>query len=128
MASCLTKSKNLIIYNLRSKLSLSNRTSSVANPLLHPHLRHTISSPSSLPVRKRASYSIVNGFDRWFEPAFVGRRSHSTTCVSSDVSQLPIEPPSQQVLDFPGGKVKFTKKTDIHIQFYRGKGPLLPRA
>ncbi|KAI3826822.1 hypothetical protein L1987_00878 [Smallanthus sonchifolius] len=124
-SSCLSKSKNFI-YNLKFKLYLLNRTSAVTNPLFHPHLRHTISSPSSSPVRKHASYSRVNGFDRWFEPAFVGRRSHSTTSVSSDVSQLPVEPPSQQVLDFPGGKVKFTQKliftsnsTEERVHCYR---------
>ncbi|KAL8262560.1 hypothetical protein R6Q59_023909 [Mikania micrantha] len=109
-SSCLTKSKNFIICNLKLKFFSTDPTSSC---LLfhHRHLR-TISYPQSLPVRKHASYSKVHpaiGFHRCFELAYVGRRLHSTTCVFNDVHQS-VEPPAHQVLDFPGGKVKCTQK------------------
>ncbi|KAM0052448.1 putative 3-methyl-2-oxobutanoate dehydrogenase (2-methylpropanoyl-transferring) [Helianthus debilis subsp. tardiflorus] len=125
-SSCLTKSKNFIIYNLKSKSSLTDRISAFTNSLFHHRLLHTI---SPLPVRKHAGYSRVNRTDdshRFFELAYVQRRLHSTVSVSSDVTQLPVESPSLTILDFPGGKVKFTKKltftsnsTEERVHCYR---------
>ncbi|KAJ0792889.1 hypothetical protein HanOQP8_Chr01g0023061 [Helianthus annuus] len=87
-SSCLTKSKNFIIYNIKFKSSFTDRISAFTNSLFHHRLLHTI---SPLPVPKHAGYSRVNRTDdshRFFELAYVQRRLHSTVSVSSDVTQL----------------------------------------
>ncbi|XP_024983408.1 2-oxoisovalerate dehydrogenase subunit alpha 2, mitochondrial-like [Cynara cardunculus var. scolymus] len=112
-SSSLTKSKTSIIHHLKSTkfplLYFTNHTSSIRNS---HNLLHTISSPP-LPVPRCATSSRINPFivfSRCFESVCVGRRLHSAASASNDVRQFPAEAPSQQVLDFPGGKVKFTPK------------------
>ncbi|KAK9058284.1 hypothetical protein SSX86_023124 [Deinandra increscens subsp. villosa] len=125
-SSSLKKSKNFIFYNLnlKSKFLIPDRTSAITNSLFHHRLLHSISSPPSPPVPKYASYSQLNS--AIFELACLRRRLHSTTSVSNDISQLAVEPTSHQVLDFPGGKVKFTQKliftsnsTEERVHCYR---------
>ncbi|KAI3739006.1 hypothetical protein L2E82_29343 [Cichorium intybus] len=122
-SSCLTKSKTLIINNLKSNKLLTNHTSSIAHnvPLTSSSL------PSS--VRKFASSSRITPsvfFNRCFNSVYVGRRLHSATSVSNDAVQFPAEASFSQVLDYPGGKVTFTPKltftsgsTDERIPCYR---------
>ncbi|XP_071689943.1 2-oxoisovalerate dehydrogenase subunit alpha 2, mitochondrial-like isoform X2 [Rutidosis leptorrhynchoides] len=100
MASfCLTKSRSFIIQTLKSNKTSTNRTSYIHNNV----------SSSPLPVSEHAYYSHKNVsivFNHSFKSIYVSRRLHSTT----SVDELPAEAPLQQVLDFPGGKVKFTPK------------------
>ncbi|KAK1413448.1 hypothetical protein QVD17_35221 [Tagetes erecta] len=106
-SSCLTKTKHNIIISIFKSISISKSKSSFTN--------RTSTSTNSLssPVPKYAAYSKTNrtiGFNRCYEQAYFSRRLHSTVSVSNDVAQLVVEPPSQQFLDFPGGKVNFTRK------------------
>ncbi|XP_076902882.1 2-oxoisovalerate dehydrogenase subunit alpha 2, mitochondrial-like [Bidens hawaiensis] len=113
----LTKSKSFIIHTLKSKLHYTTRTSHFTNSLFHHRLLHTLSPLP--PVPKHANYYSI-GKD------YVARRSHATTSASSQINQLPVESPSSQILDFPGGKVKFTKNmiftsnsTEERVNCYR---------
>ncbi|XP_024983961.1 2-oxoisovalerate dehydrogenase subunit alpha 2, mitochondrial-like [Cynara cardunculus var. scolymus] len=115
-SSCFSKSKTIIMRNLKSKnffmLGFINHTYSITNLQFPRHLLHTISSPP-LPVSNYASSSPYNysiAFSRCFASVYGGRRLNTATSVRNSVDQLSTEAPLQQDLDFPGGRVKFTPK------------------
>ncbi|KAK9058285.1 hypothetical protein SSX86_023125 [Deinandra increscens subsp. villosa] len=123
----LSKSHKFIIHNLKSKNYLMfgfiNLSSSVTNSLFSPHLVLRTISPN-LSNSSRINPSIT--FSGGFASVSGGRRFHNATSFSKDVDQLSNEVPSQQELNFPGGKVKFTRKriftsgsNDERTQCYR---------
>nr|XP_043609748.1 2-oxoisovalerate dehydrogenase subunit alpha 2, mitochondrial-like [Erigeron canadensis] len=119
MASCLlTKSKFFISHNqnISKKLPLVQNNKSP-----FPH-HHTPLSQFPKHVNHNHSSNNINVLYRYFGSFYVPKRLHSTT----SLDQLPDEAPSQQVLDFPGGKVNFTPKltfvsgsTDERVRCYR---------
>ncbi|GJV76884.1 2-oxoisovalerate dehydrogenase subunit alpha 2, mitochondrial-like protein [Tanacetum coccineum] len=109
-SSLLSKSKKLVIHNLKSHKSFIpfiTHSSTITNSQLNHH-HHLIRSISSSPLldQKKLGSSLLTASSlvtspRWLQTA------------TSAVDQLPTEAPLQQELDFPGGKVKFTP----HLKF-----------